>query len=392
VRSTLGAHGAAAAPFDGKIRRFGENHPAARTRASTIADMSESRRMRIGVQLLIGWMPMWALFTVLMSVTHGMRLLNGAAVALQLMVIAAALGVLVHRLTLRVPWPHPFRARFLLLHIAAAFAYAAAWTLLNNIVEGLVRGKIVLVPERGAEIFIVTGMWLYVMVAGVSYAFQAAERESQLKVLAARSQLSMLRAQLHPHFLFNALHTVVQLIPLDQRAAVHAAEQLAGLLRTTLEETRDVVALADEWALVQRYLAIERIRFGDRLQVDSTIAVETLTDTLPTFSLQTLVENAVRHAAAPVATPTTLKITTRREGRELVVEVADDGAGASAAQLQNGSGTGLPRLRERLATLYDGARLDFRATVPRGVTATLRVPQAAASSAAWAENREAADD
>lgn len=346
----------------------------------------------MGVHLLIGWLPMWALFTVLMSVTHGMRLLNGAVVALQLIATAAVLGAAVHRLTLRLPWPHPFRPRFVLAHAAAALCYAIAWTVLNNVIEGLVRGQIILVPERGAEIFIVTGMWLYGVVAGVSYSFQAAERESKLKLLAARSQLSMLRAQLHPHFLFNALHTVVQLIPLDQRAAVRAAEQLAGLLRTTLEETRDVVPLAEEWALVQRYLAIESIRFGERLRVDSAIDVETLTDTLPSFALQTLVENAVRHAAAPNARPTTLGITTRRDGRVLVIEVADNGAGASPAQLEQGSGTGLPRLRERLATLYDGASLAFRVSAPQGVTATLHIPQALAARAAWAGSHEAAHD
>jgi hypothetical protein len=345
------------------------------TRTRTIAGMSQTPRTWIGVQLLIGWLPMWALFTVLMSVTHGMPLVEGSLVALRLIACAAVLGVLVHRFTLRLPWPHPFRVRFLFVHVVAACGYAIAWDLLTSVLEALMRGKIMLGIGPGSEVFFITGIWLYVMVAGVAYAFQAAERESQLKLLAARSQLSMLRAQLHPHFLFNALHTVVQLIPIDQREAVRAAEQLAGLLRTTLEETRDVVPLAEEWALVQRYLAIERIRFGDRLQVDSAIDVDTLADTLPSFALQTLVENAVRHAAAPVATQTTLKITTRREGRVLVAEVADGGAGASPAQLEQGSGTGLPRLRERLATLYEDASLMFRPTVPQGVTATLRVPQ-----------------
>jgi LytS/YehU family sensor histidine kinase len=302
-------------------------------------------------------------------------LLQGALAALKLIACAAVLGVLVHRLTLRVPWPHPFRLRFVLTHVVAAIVYAMAWIVLDSLVEGAARGELVIAIGPGIEVFLITGVWLYVMVAGVAYAFQAAERESQLKLLAARSQLSMLRAQLHPHFLFNALHTVVQLIPIDHRAAVRAAEQLAGLLRTTLEENRDVVPLAEEWALVQRYLAIESIRFGERLKVESAIDDETLADTLPSFALQTLVENAVRHAAAPAATATTLKITTRREGRVLHVEVADSGVGASQTQLEQGGGTGLPRLRERLATLYDGAQLVFRATVPQGVTASLHVPQ-----------------
>jgi hypothetical protein len=83
--------------------------------------------------------------------------------------------------------------------------------------------------------------------------------------VAARAQLAALRAQVQPHFLFNALHTVVQLIPIDPKRAVEAAELVADLLRTTLEEQREEVTLGDEWRFVSRYLAVERIRFGDRL-------------------------------------------------------------------------------------------------------------------------------
>ena len=309
-------------------------------------------RAWIWSQLIVGWLPIWALFTVLITAVHGAPLQEGAAVAFRLIACAAALGVVVYRATERLPWPHPFRARFVLIHVFAAAAYSVAWLVLNSVIESLIRGQLSIALGPGFVIFLVTGAWLYAMVAGAAYAHRAAEREATLTALAARTQLAALRSQLHPHFLFNALHTVVQLIPIEPSGAVHAAEKLARLLRSTLEETRDLVPLAEEWALVQHYLAIEAIRFGDRLQVRAAIDEGALADTLPSFALQTLVENAVRHGASTAIDPIELRISAVREGHVLVLTVADTGPGAPIAQLENGEGTGLRRLRERLAALY----------------------------------------
>lgn len=217
-------------------------------------------------------------------------------------------------------------------------------------------------------------MWLYVIVAGVTYAAQAAERAARIEAIAARSQLAALRAQLNPHFLFNALHTVVQLIPSEPRRAAHAAEQIAALLRTTIEADRDIVPLGEEWAFVERYLDIERIRFGDRLQVEADLSDAARGALLPSFAVQTLVENAVRHGAAPQVEPTTIAVQGRTTGGMLTVTVRDTGAGATAAAIAAG-GTGLARLRERLAALYGGrARLEWTTEPGRGFTATLVLP------------------
>jgi len=193
------------------------------------------------------------------------------------------------------------------------------------------------------------------MVAGVAYGSRAAERSAQMSALEARSQLAALRAQLHPHFLFNALHTVVQLIPIDPRAAARAAEQLADALRQAIEEQRDLLPLADEWAFVQRYLAIESIRFGARLNVDTQLSDAALKAELPSFALQTLVENAVRHAAAPRVAPTTITISASLQGEQLRIRVSDDGEGADPELIAQSDGTGLRRLRERLGWLYGGS-------------------------------------
>jgi LytS/YehU family sensor histidine kinase len=189
-------------------------------------------------------------------------------------------------------------------------------------------------------------------------------------------QLEALRAQLNPHFLFNALHTVVHLIPRQPERAAQAAEQLAGLLRTTIETDREVVSLESEWDFVERYLEIERIRFGDRLDVRSDLSPQARAALVPSFALQTLVENAVRHGAMPRVEPTTLSITARMENGLLVASVQDTGLGVDPATIAASAGTGLRRLRERLAALYDGrARLETVRGPTGGFTATIVVPQ-----------------
>lgn len=332
-------------------------------------------RAWVWIPLLIGWLPVWALFTVLMMAAHQLPLSVALPGSLRLVAAAAALGILVQRLTLRLPWPHPFRLRFVAVHAAAAAGYAIGWIVLNSLIESVLRGRLALITGPGLVPFLITGVWFYVMIAGISYANRTAERQAQLAMLEARSQLAALRMQLQPHFLFNALHTVVQLIPLDPAAATRAAEQLAALLRRAIEEQRDLVPLADEWRFVERYLELERIRFGERLVVQDDIAAAALDALVPSFALQTLVENAVRHAAAPSIAATTVTIAARRAGAQLIVEVADDGPGADAAAVASSAGTGLRRLRERLVWLYGGnATLAIETAPGRGLRARLAVP------------------
>jgi two-component system, LytTR family, sensor kinase len=331
----------------------------------------------VWLQLAVAWLPMWVLFTLLIVLVHETPLSFAAARSLSMIAPGALLGVVVYKFTERMPWPYPFRLRFVAVHVFAAVAYAVCWWLLISVIDSIVHGYAVAVIGPGISLFIVTGIWLYVVVAGVAYANLAAQRNARIEAQAARAQLDALRTQLHPHFLFNALHTVVQLIPLDPRGAARAAEQLAGALRTTIEERRDLVTLAEEWAFVERYLAIECIRFGERLVVDNQLSAVAREALLPSFSLQTLVENAVRHGAAPRAQPTRLTIAAEIADAALVVTVTDDGVGASSEAIADGTGTGLRRLRERMRWLYgDSARLDIESAPARGFRATLRVPVA----------------
>jgi LytS/YehU family sensor histidine kinase len=148
------------------------------------------------------------------------------------------------------------------------------------------------------------------------------------------------------------------------------------LLRSTLEEDRDIVTLAEERAFVERYLELERIRFGDRLRVSIRTPEDAAAALLPSFALQTLVENAVRHGAAPRIEPTEIVVDGRVSGKMLTLTVRDTGDGIASGSATANGGTGLQRLRERLATLYGGdARLTLETGATGGCTASISIPQ-----------------
>ncbi|MBP6772625.1 MAG: histidine kinase [Gemmatimonadaceae bacterium] len=331
-------------------------------------------RVWFWLQLIIGWLPFWALYTTLIMTAHDATPERAAWIALRAITGAALLGLPIPRLTRRLPWPQTFSFAFLAWHLLAASVYAASWLLLSSLFETGLHRSLTLLPARPLIPFLVVGVWLYVMVAGVSYAAQATDRAVQAEANAARAGLAALRSQLHPHFLFNAMHTVVQLIPREPARASEAAELIAGVLRTTLEERRDLIPLSDEVAFVRRYVQIEHMRFADRLRIAFEIAPEAGAVLVPSFALQTLVENAVRHAAAPRIEPTTVHVAATLADQSLTLTVADDGHGAADDVLTVTDGTGLARLRERLAVLYGArARMQVEPSAP-GFRVVLTLP------------------
>ncbi len=302
-------------------------------------------------------------------VASASRLIGGVVVA-----------ILVYRLVRLLPWPRSFRLRFVALHIAAAPAAAFVWLLLAVALQSLYYGPPVVRRALGEwEEFLIIGIVLYTILAGISYAEDATARAARAEALAARTELAALRAQLQPHFLFNALHTVVQLIPLDPARAAEAAELVADLLRTTLEEQRDEVTLDDEWRFASRYLAVEGIRFGERLVVRSELPDELLDERVPAYALQTLVENAVQHGAAPRVAATEIVVSADGSASELTLTVWNTGDGAPPHPAAGGAGTGLERLRKRLAVLHGGAaRLACGPAADGGYEAVLVLPRARA--------------
>jgi two-component system, LytTR family, sensor kinase len=347
--------------------------------ASLDGEPPRASRAWVWLQLVIAWLPVWAMYTFLIVAAHGGPVLRAAMHGGRAIAAAALLGTLVLRLVDRLPWPRHISASFVLTHLAAAFVFSAAWVGLTSLIASLINWRLLLVAPAGVGSFLVLGLWLYVALTGILYAVRATARAGRAEAAAVESQLAALRSQLNPHFLFNALHTVVQLIPVDPSRASDAAEALAGLLRTAIAEDRDVVPLREERAFVERYLALERIRFADRLQIAFDMDADTMDVAVPAFALQTLVENAVRHGAAPHVDPTRITISARLTVDEVVLTVIDTGVGARSRATAFESGTGLKRLRARLDALFgDRARLEIEPQSGTGFTARVVIPNPSA--------------
>lgn len=206
-------------------------------------------------------------------------------------------------------------------------------------------------------------------------------RSARLEAQLARTELQILRSQLDPHFLFNALHVISELVHVDPSRADRMVARLGDLLRMSgaLARSGDV-RLRDELAFVNAYLEIQQARFGSRLRVVRDVDAATLDAAVPSLLVQPLVENAIRHGTSRRATGGQLEIVTRRVGSSLVIEVLDDGPGLPADQLPD-EGIGIGHTRARLAHLYgDGSGLELEARPGGGTTARVRLPFARASS------------
>lgn len=349
--------------------------PSAMGHGLTSPDARRRFRLRsVSVSLLAAWVPMWMLCAGLLAVVHQLSAGVAAVVSLRLVLPAAVMGVLVQWLVARWPWPPRMTPRFVLRHVAASLGYALGLMLVVLVQESLLRGRPWLDVRWQALGVVVLGLWLYVMIASFSYTVDEARRAARAESLAARTQLEALRGQLQPHFLFNALHTVVHLIPVNPASAARAAEQLAALLRAAMSESRDLIPLREERAFVARYLALEQLRFEERLVVTQQWSEEADMLLVPSFAVQTLVENAVRHGAAARVGHTTLHLASTLTADGLRIVVTDTGHDADR-HFVRGPGTGLDRLDERLQLLYRGAATcRVSQTTADGVEAVLVLP------------------
>lgn len=209
---------------------------------------------------------------------------------------------------------------------------------------------------------------------------QREERERELRLLNTQMELAALRAQLNPHFLFNALNAVNSLVVTDPERARTVLETLADLLRYSLEsDRRETVRLGDELDFVRKYLSIEQERFGKRLQT-SIEASEALWDApIPPILIQPLVENAVKHGVAPKAAGGTVSVIVRTDaaGKRLCVEIHDDGVGMNHSTNQHqahSTGIGLANTDARLRKLFgEDSALNVQST-EHGTTVIFSLP------------------
>jgi signal transduction histidine kinase len=197
-------------------------------------------------------------------------------------------------------------------------------------------------------------------------------REQEIKKLATEAELKALRAQVNPHFLFNALTTIGHLIQTAPERAMDTLLNLTDLLRRVLRSTDEWTSLGEELDLVCAYLDIERARFEERLESEIDVPDELRRTHVPPLILQPLVENAIKHGVAPSRDGGSVKVSAELADGVLLLTVEDSGAGAGTTA---GEGVGLKNVEERLRGYYgDDASIAMKAHPGSGTTVELRLP------------------
>jgi two-component system LytT family sensor kinase len=238
-----------------------------------------------------------------------------------------------------------------------------------------------------------TGFWTYLLVStlalnftiyaalvaaahGVEYYRRSRERD-HLEARLADARLQLLGMQLQPHFLFNTLNTIAELVHEDADAADAMISRLSDLLRRTLDlGSTQEISLGDELDLVSRYVDIQKARFGDRLRVDISVPEDLRGASVPALLLQPLVENAIRHGLGTRLDAGRIEIRARADHDHLTILVSDDGDGDTAAGPER---VGLGNTRARLEALYGPhSRLELtKGDNGHGTRAIIRIPRAA---------------
>lgn len=198
-------------------------------------------------------------------------------------------------------------------------------------------------------------------------------KSAELGAMLQQAQLQALRSQLNPHFLFNTLHSIAELIHENPRHAEQMVLQLGELLRKALETQALEVPLREEIDFLRSYLAIEQTRLGERLELVWKIDPAVLEARVPSLILQPLVENAIRHGIAASPRGGRLEITATRTGDQLHLEVRDNGPGLKPNDARSGNGIGIGHTQARLERLY-GSRARFQLTSDQGVVASMSLP------------------
>jgi len=201
--------------------------------------------------------------------------------------------------------------------------------------------------------------------------------QQKVQELRARAEIRALRAQINPHFLFNTLNVLANLIHSNPEKAERVTEELAEIFRYALESTRvEWVTLNDELEFLESYLAIEKARFEERLSYSFDVDAYTRSLKIPPMILQPLVENAIKHGIAPEVNGGSMKISGRAMSDSFLIAIEDTGAGRRNGSRHPGTGIGLKNVRERLLQVYgDAAMLKLEDIDSGGTRATLTLPQ-----------------
>ena len=282
--------------------------------------------------------------------------------------------------------------RSALLHVPISIVLSVVLTALGRVLIWLNFGYRMGKPLtfESVTIFVVSnfseGIGIYLLIALTSYAYSYYRRyrEGQLRTLQLEAQLSQaqlqaLKMQLHPHFLFNTLHSISALLNKDVESARKMITRLGDFLRLTLENSgSQEVTLQQEMEFLSCYLEIERIRFQNRLVTRMDLGEQTLDAQVPNLILQPIVENAIRHGIAPRSTPGLIEIEAKQRNGTLRIQVRDNGPGLSEHRTSDNlfkKGLGLANTETRLERLYGADHLfDLSNNPDGGLIVTLEIP------------------
>ena len=300
-----------------------------------------------------------------------------------------ALSPLIYLLGKKFPFEKGMWRTSLIVHLASSFVFVAVQLLVDAY----------FLPALGYPIqfatFIETykffifsniylGISIYWMVLGlqqgVRYYRKNREMElrtSQLEARLALSRLQVLKMQLHPHFLFNTLNAISELMYKNPDAAERMISHLSDLLRLSFENLEvQEISLKQELEFLRKYLEIEQMRFEDRLKVEMKIPADTLDAGVPNMILQPLVENAIKHGLAPRSEGGKIEIEAVRNNGHLSLRVSDNGIGVPFGDLENlDEGVGLSNTRRRLRHLYgDTHKFKLKNAARGGLDVDLTIP------------------
>ena len=308
------------------------------------------------------WVPLGALLAALLAVQHVFAWVDALLVAIPLSISYGFLSLSAWYVTGGSPVERAGALRVAVTATAASFLSSALWLLIARAWLGLIasflgRAEVTVAFRAAAPTLFVFGFLLYLLAMAVSYLATAftvsrdAERRGlELQVLAREAELRALRSQLDPHFLFNSLQSISALTTMDPAAARRMCLLLAEFLRETLAlGSRERIPLAAELTLMRKFLSIEQVRFGDRLQVDiQSAGVDEVP--VPALLLQPLVENAVTHGIAHVLEGGTVRVRAARGASAVTITV--DNPSDRDRPPGRGTGLGLRNVRERLDSAY----------------------------------------
>ena len=317
---------------------------------------------------LMAWLPVAALLTVAMMITGWGDWVQSLLFVFPMVVVYAFLCLSAWYPCRALPLGDERAEMALVMHIAAAALSALLWVgMAWALAQGFERSTLYadttqLTTEHTGIIFI-AGMLLYLLSVAIHYLFVAAEasraaerRALEAEVAAREAELQALKAQLNPHFLFNSLNSVASLAATDPEGARDMCIQLGDYLRGTLKGGTDLQPLDVELAQVRRFLRVESVRYGDRLQVDEEIDDRCLGIKVPPLILQPLVENALKHGIAGLVEGGEIRIGARCSGGLLTVWV--ENPFDTEDRPKTGAGVGLANVRRRLENEFgDEARL-----------------------------------